>query len=218
MFVKAFHLFVSSTFADFDQERGLLQGRVFPALDSYCAAKGYQFHPLDMRWGVNTEAQLDQRAAEICLGEVDDVKGYPPPNFLILIGNRHGWVPLPYAIACDEFEALFQWLDRHGEQDAARALRTVYQLDENYLGSPSGTVADGHAPVSAYTLRSRAELKEAGRWDEQEAQLRCALQMAADALSMHGQIVAAEREKYFASLTEQEIVHRLFRHTDGRTT
>ena len=43
MLIKAFRLFVSSTFADFTAEREILQSNVFPALDAYCAAKGYQF-------------------------------------------------------------------------------------------------------------------------------------------------------------------------------
>lgn len=68
--LKAFRLFVSSTFADFELEREILQHQVFPELDAYCAVKGYQFYPLDLRWGVSEEAQLDQRTAEICLGEV----------------------------------------------------------------------------------------------------------------------------------------------------
>jgi hypothetical protein len=50
--VKAFRLFVSSTFADFGEEREVLQRLVFPDLDAYCATKGYQFFPLDLRWGV----------------------------------------------------------------------------------------------------------------------------------------------------------------------
>ncbi|MFZ2141546.1 MAG: hypothetical protein WAV78_32260, partial [Xanthobacteraceae bacterium] len=87
MLVKAFRLFVSSTFADFSAERDVLQRHVFPALDHYCAAKGYQFDALDLRWGVNEEAQLDQRTEEICLAEIRAAKqGYPPPNFLILLG------------------------------------------------------------------------------------------------------------------------------------
>jgi hypothetical protein len=51
MLLKAFRLFVSSTFADFSAERELLQSKVFPALDAYCAAKGHQFYPIDLRWG-----------------------------------------------------------------------------------------------------------------------------------------------------------------------
>jgi hypothetical protein len=133
MLVKAFRLFVSSTFKDFLQERELLQSKVFPALDAYCAAKGYQFHAIDLRWGVNEEAQLDQRTAEICLGELKATKDYPPPNFLIMIGNRYGWVPLPFAIARDEFEAAITWLRDHGRQVAARTLENVYQRDDNHL-------------------------------------------------------------------------------------
>jgi hypothetical protein len=49
MLIKAFRLFVSSTFADFVQERELLQSKVFPSLDAYCAAKGYQFHAVRRR-------------------------------------------------------------------------------------------------------------------------------------------------------------------------
>src|SRR5580658_6216799 len=187
MLIKAFRLFVSSTFADFAAERDMLQREVFPALDAYCTAKGYQFYPLDLRWGVNEEAQLDQRTAEICLNEVHAAKqDYPPPNFLILIGNRYGFVPLPYAIAQDEFEAIVVWLqsrDRHG---AARALGAVYQHDRNCL-VPRGLSAAGPDDgtfIGAYTLRSRAdellELKPAEAWAEREAELRAVLQEAAD--------------------------------------
>ena len=95
MLIKAFRLFVSSTFEDLSQEREVLQSRVFPNLDAYCAAKGYQFHAVDLRWGVNEEAQLDQRTVEICLDEVVAAKRYPAPNLLIMVGDRYGWVPLP---------------------------------------------------------------------------------------------------------------------------
>src|SRR4026209_143803 len=125
MLIKAFRLFVSSPFTDFVQEREILQSKVFPALHAYCSTKGYQFHAVDLRWGVNDEAHLDQRTAEICLGEVAAAKGYPPPNFLIMVGDRYGWVPLPFAIAQDEFEAATGWLAERGRGQAVRDLRKV---------------------------------------------------------------------------------------------
>jgi hypothetical protein len=89
--IKASRLFVSATFADFAAERDVLQREVFPALDTYCTARGYQYYPLDLRWGLNEEAQLDQRTTEICLNEVRAARqGYPLPDFLIMIGNRYG--------------------------------------------------------------------------------------------------------------------------------
>jgi hypothetical protein len=218
---KAFRPFVSSTFRDFGQERELLQATVFPELDAYCAAKGYQFYSLDLRWGVNEEAQRDQRTAEICLGEVDAAKGYPPPNFVILIGDWYGWVPLPYAIAREEFEALVQWLNGNARQKAAHDLGTVYQHDQNYLIEPGleGARSDADVRMTAYVPRSRANesaaSKDVDQWRELEADLRGALQTAADALLQSGRISATGREKYFSSLTAQEINHGLIGRTRG---
>jgi hypothetical protein len=138
MLIKAFRLFVSSTFADFLAERELLQDEVFPALDAYCATKGYQFLPLDLRWGVNEEAHLDQRTAEICLAEVQAAKGYPPPNFLIMIGNRYGWVPLPFAIAQDAV-----WPDWWSPQRRARA-------ECSFRLSPRASTSDRCRPATAF--------------------------------------------------------------------
>ena len=153
MFAKSFRLFVSSTFLDFSDERRLLQERVFPGLEAYCAKAGFGFRAVDMRWGVNDDAQLNQRTAEICLGEVIEAKGYPVPNLLILIGDRYGWVPLPFAIARDEFEAVRDWLVAHNKGEAAADLARVYSLDENHL-APGGLATAGADFIGAYTLRS----------------------------------------------------------------
>src|SRR5262245_4519700 len=207
MLLKSFRLFVSSTFADFAQERKVLQDEVFPELDKYYAAKGYQFHPIDLRWGISEEAGRDQRTADICLEEVEAANRYPPPNFLILLGDRYGWVPLPFAIARDEFEAVLAWLDGSGDRNGAHALRTIYRLDENRLveAGLKGTVGD----VCAYTLRSREddlpELKAIEAWTAVENKVRAALQAAADGLLQVGTIDAAALDKYFLSLTEREI-------------
>ena len=210
MSLKAFRLFVSSTFADFKLEREVLQHQVFPALDAYCAAKGYQFYPLDLRWGVSEEAQLDQRATEICLGEVRAALSYPPPNFLIMLGNRYGWVPLPYAIAGDEFEAVASFLQDQGLNNAVQGLSAVYERDDNHL-VPPGLLNAGSADdalVGAYTLRSREEMQElrtVEAWETMERVLRQALQEAANALLALGRINALAHEKYVKSLTEREI-------------
>ena len=215
MAIKAFRLFVSSTFADFAQERDVLQREVFPKLDTYCTARGYQFFPLDLRWGVSEEAQLDQRTAEICLSEVHAVRAYPPPNFLIMIGNRYGLVPLPYAIAQDEFEAILKWLEDHDRHGEAEALAALYVHDGNHL-IPRGLLGpaiESDPLTSAHTLRSRtdelSELRPAEAWAKKEAELRSALQAAADGLLALGQIGEEGHEKYFLSLTEQEIMHGL---------
>ena len=58
---KVFRVFVSSTFSDFKDEREILQTEIFPEIKKYCVDKGALFQPIDLRWGVSEEAQLDQK-------------------------------------------------------------------------------------------------------------------------------------------------------------
>jgi hypothetical protein len=94
MLIKAFRQFVSSTFADFLAERELLQDEVFPALDCLLRGQRLSVSSLDP---IGCERRGASRPAysEICFAEVQAAKGYPPPNFLIMIGNRYGWCHYP---------------------------------------------------------------------------------------------------------------------------
>jgi hypothetical protein len=86
-------LFVSSTFADTTAERNALQKHVFPRLQQLCAGRGARFHAIDLRWGVTKEAAIDQQTVNICLDEVRRCLATGrAPNFLILLGNRYGWL------------------------------------------------------------------------------------------------------------------------------
>ncbi len=211
MFTKAFRLFVSSTFKDFGEERSLLQRSVFPELESYCSARYFNFRAVDLRWGVNEEAQRDQRTAEICLEEVRAAKGYPAPNMLILLGERYGWVPLPFAVAQDEFEAAREWLRSQERDEVVAELDRIYQRDENHLIACGLRTQSGpHHTVAAYTLRPRegdlADLKDSDAWEEVVSLLREAFQSAAQHLHGIGLLDNSARDKYFVSLTEQEIL------------
>jgi hypothetical protein len=100
-------VFVSSTFSDLKLERDALQQRVFPKLEQRCLAEGFQFQAIDLRWGVSTEAGLDHRTMRICFEELRRSQEVSPePNFLILLGNRYGWRPLPEEISEEEFREL----------------------------------------------------------------------------------------------------------------
>ncbi|MEA2017525.1 MAG: DUF4062 domain-containing protein, partial [Campylobacterota bacterium] len=103
---KTFRLFISSTFSDFQVERETLQTKVFPEMKEYCSTKGYTFQPIDLRWGVSSEAQLDQKAFDMCIKEVQSCKIHDYPNFLIMLGDRYGWIPLQNIIEKDEFELI----------------------------------------------------------------------------------------------------------------
>src|ERR1035437_2782106 len=99
-------VFVSSTFSDMRHERNALQEHVYPDREQLCLRNGFQFQAIDLRWGVSSEAGLDHRTMRICFDELRRAQEISPrPNFLILLGNRYGWRPLPEEISVDEFRA-----------------------------------------------------------------------------------------------------------------
>jgi hypothetical protein len=189
MLGKTFRLFISSTFSDFHRERELLQTEIFPEIKAYCAEKGYTFQPIDLRWGVNQEAQLDQKTLELCLNEVRACKTHPHPNFLIMIGDRYGWIPLPYAIEKSEFEMLLGLM----EPEEQAALLNWYKEDLNQL------------PVS-YILKARwKEATEPEVWQEIENHLRAILQEAAKTAVEQSLLNSEQQRKYHLSATEAEV-------------
>jgi len=85
--LKAFRLFVSFAFSDFAQERETIptltpsrrQGlpNSTPSIYAGCERGG---------------PARPSSTADMCLREVEAVMRYPPPNLLIMTGDRYGWV------------------------------------------------------------------------------------------------------------------------------
>src|SRR5215211_7511778 len=93
---QTFRIFISSPFNDMKEERDALQNYVFPRLRKLCQQYGARFQAIDLRWGVSEEATLDQQTIKICLSEIERCqKVTPRPNFIILLGDRYGWRPIP---------------------------------------------------------------------------------------------------------------------------
>src|SRR5438874_5554180 len=125
---RTFRIFVSSTFKDLKAERNALQAQVFPKLRELCQQRGCRFQAIDLRWGVREEATLDQQAMRICLEEIARCQRVTPrPNFVILLGDRYGWRPLPWEIPAGEFETLL----RHVTAEEERGLHLPWRSEEH---------------------------------------------------------------------------------------
>jgi WD40 repeat protein len=128
-------LFVSSTFQDFQKERRKLMCEIFPKLEEKLKAKDIGFLPIDLRWGVTQEAARLGRTMEICHAEVERAcTTEPPPDFLLLLGHRYGWRPLPAVIATDDFEKF---------KKESPCLVNGYELDKNTTKTILGECANG---------------------------------------------------------------------------
>ncbi len=184
---KTFRLFISSTFNDFRGERKALQKEVFPEIKKHCVEKGFTFQPIDLRWGVTDEAQLDQKALELCLNEVRSCKLHAAPNFLLMLGDRYGWVPLPYHIEQKEFEALLELVS----DDEKTKLNQWYKLDKNQLEFDAEGILKSDA---SYVLQERTgEYVTYANWEKDEIELRKILQEAVKQSSLD----KSAKTKYF---------------------
>jgi len=176
------------------EERNALQKKVFPELKKLCMEHGCRFQPIDLRWGVREEAALNQQGMEICLEEIDRcMETTPRPNFIVLLGDRYGWRPLPYEILKEEFEAILHHLTYDKEEDQVQRalLETWYHLDNN-------------ANPVVYCLQPRRKkYKNMKRWTQVERNLRSIFIDAIDKMNLDDET----KLKYLASATEQEILH-----------
>lgn len=220
---KTFRLFISSPFSDFTKEREVLHTKVFPEIDKYCHKEGLTFQPVDLRWGVNEEAQLDQKTLEVCLEEVKACKHFPHPNFLIMAGDRYGYIPLPYMIEKNEFEKIIKKLDNESrkieywEHDKKNYPNIYGKEAEGKVKAPSRTVKqprellaqwyqiDENQLPTSYILQVRQENENGNyliyeNWAPEENTLRDILQEAIKDIDI------VDKEKYYRSATEAEVI------------
>jgi hypothetical protein len=126
--VNTFRIFVSSTFTDLKPERDALHRFVLPRLRELCMRHGCRLQPIDLRWGVSDEEALDQQTLNICIEELRRCQRVTPwPNFVVLLGDRYGWRPLPSQIPADEMGLN----ERRVQPDELSLLQSWYRRDDN---------------------------------------------------------------------------------------
>ena len=214
-------VFVSSTFSDMKHERNALEADAFPKLEQLCQRQGFQFQAIDLRWGVSTEAGLDHRTMRICFDELRRAQEISPrPNFLILLGNRYGWRPLPEEISVEEFHTLEHaaaQIPGSADKSAVAVLREWYREDTNAV-----------PPV--YLLQSRRQdlgddqdYTHDAVWNQVQAVLWTIINRAMPPEQLQRRFDGAAADgsppaivRFQASATEQEIWHGALRVPDAR--
>ena len=84
-----------------------------------------QFQPVDLRWGIGPDAVRAQQTLRVCLQEVTRcTQTSLRPCFLVLMGDRYGWQPLPTLIEYREFERLRDHVREHEGVEEAPAAGT----------------------------------------------------------------------------------------------
>ena len=189
---RTFRVFVSSTFTDLKAEREALHNLVFPAIRRFCEERGARFDAVDLRWGISEQAGRDQRAMRVCLEEVRRCRETTPrPNFLVLLGDRYGWTPLPAEVPSEDFARIHE-----------AAIRIPGSVDLASLYPQRDTNAN--PPVSC--LRPRGEQSK-DEWHKLERRAVALIRTLAHELNLS----AAVRAACGGSATEQEIYEGLLK-------
>lgn len=184
---KTFRVFVSSTFSDMKAERRLLMNDVFPELERYCSERGAKFQSIDLRWGVTEESQKNQKTLDICINEIHRCQRLSPrPNFIILLGDRYGWQPVPAKIPVAEMEQIF---DCCSDNDKS-FLKEWYRLDENAV------------PPEYVLLGWGDRIKEYSEWEAIETRIKQVFRQTIEKIGLSDE----DKLKYTASATHFEIM------------
>ena len=138
---KYIRFFISSTFSDFKIERNILVD-VFDELANYYLQQNWQIEMVDLRWGINKEASDDNKTMQICKAELKRCQELSPkPNFIILHGDRYGWIPIPEIVP----KNVYDFLDMSKEE--RDLFNKWYKLDANEL------------PDGVYVLQSKVHAR-----------------------------------------------------------
>eukprot|EP00794_Sanderia_malayensis_P012962 gene12962-14292_t len=192
-------IFTSSTFTDTFVERNYLMHHVYPKIKKYCQEHGFEFQVVDMRWGVRHEAMDDHQVLHLCIKEIENCqKVSTGPYFLTLLSEKYGYRPLPAQINEEEFLSLVAKLQT---AEDVEFLHSWYKLDDNnrpriYVLQPiSSRIPD-------YVNTTNEERRKQGiiEWSAASKSLAKILRLAADEV-----LLANDKRKYFASVTEIEI-------------
>ena len=144
---KTFRVFLSSTFLDFEKERNEIQRIVVPTLEKLCNSHNCRFLLVDLRWGISEEAGLNQKALDMCLEEIRrSQKITPRPNFIFLLGDRYGYIPLPTYLLKSEYDLFLT-----NSSDLIQE-KLIFFTSETSISVDSGSLLQMNGPVSVYVF------------------------------------------------------------------
>lgn len=88
---KVVRVFISSVFREFETERKILAGSIFPKLRDRFSVRGISIVSIDLRWGLESNQIEESGLVDACLSQVVECN----PYFLGLLGSRYGTVVSP---------------------------------------------------------------------------------------------------------------------------
>ncbi|XP_063218680.1 NACHT and WD repeat domain-containing protein 2 [Bacillus rossius redtenbacheri] len=205
---KIVRIFTSSTFTDTTMERNTLMAQCYPKIKEFCREKhGLEFQVVDMRWGVRDEATDDHMTTELCMKEIENCQKLSMgPNFVVFLGQKYGYRPIPTIIVSSELQLLRDELVLQGIDP--NLLDLWYRKDSNAV--PPISVLQ---PISSILVNfnnkriPKLQQHDQAVWWDTLAKMQKLLRKAAHSLGSNGKLDKETVHNYFMSVTEREVIN-----------
>ncbi|XP_046671615.1 NACHT and WD repeat domain-containing protein 2 [Homalodisca vitripennis] len=205
---KIVRIFTSSTFTDTTMERNTLMAQCYPKLKDYCREKhGLEFQVVDMRWGVRDEATDDHMTTELCMREIKNCQRLSMgPNFVVFLGQKYGYRPIPTYILSSELQMLRDDLAAGGTD--VTLLDTWYRKDSNAV--PPISVLQ---PISSILINfnnkriPKLQQHDQAVWWDTLGKMQKLFRKAALSCYNSGKLSKDLMHNYYMSVTEREVIN-----------
>ncbi|XP_014255655.1 NACHT and WD repeat domain-containing protein 2 isoform X2 [Cimex lectularius] len=205
---KIVRIFTSSTFTDTTMERNTLMAQCYPKLKDFCREKhGLEFQVVDMRWGVRDEATDDHMTTELCMREIANCQRLSMgPNFVVFLGQKYGYRPIPTYILSSELQMLRDELASSGSE--VHLLDTWYRKDSNAV--PPISVLQ---PISSILINfnnkriPKLQQHDQAVWWDTLGKMQKLFRKASLSLYNSGKISKDIMHNYYMSVTEREVIN-----------
>ncbi|KAL7293010.1 hypothetical protein TKK_0013456 [Trichogramma kaykai] len=205
---KIVRIFTSSTFTDTTMERNTLMAQCYPKLKDYCREKhGLEFQVVDMRWGVRDEATDDHMTTELCMREIENCQRLSMgPNFVVFLGQKYGYRPIPTYVLSAELEMLHDELESQGID--VSVLDQWYKKDSNAV--PACSILQ---PISSILKNfnnkriPKLQQEDQAIWWDTMVKMQKLFRKGAQALYNSGKFDKDTMHNYFMSVTEREVIN-----------
>ncbi|XP_050546334.1 NACHT and WD repeat domain-containing protein 2 isoform X3 [Daktulosphaira vitifoliae] len=209
---KIVRIFTSSTFTDTTMERNTLMAQCYPKLKDFCREKhGLEFQVVDMRWGVRDEATDDHMTTELCMKEIENCQRLSMgPNFVVFLGQKYGYRPIPTYIISSELELLKEELFNCGSD--VSLLDMWYRKDSNAV--PPVSVLQ---PISSILINfnnkriPKLQQQDQAIWWDTLSKMQKLFRKASISLYNCEKIDKDTMHNYYMSVTEREVINGILK-------
>ncbi|XP_034936822.1 NACHT and WD repeat domain-containing protein 2 [Chelonus insularis] len=205
---KIVRIFTSSTFTDTTMERNTLMAQCYPKLKDYCREKhGLEFQVVDMRWGVRDEATDDHMTTELCMREIENCQRLSMgPNFVVFLGQKYGYRPIPTYVLSSELEMLRNELESQGID--VEVLDTWYKKDSNAV-PPTSILQPISSILKNFNNKRIPKLQQEDQaaWWDTMVKMQKLFRKGAQSLYNSGKFDKDTMHNYFMSVTEREVIN-----------